>query len=179
MPYYRCMTCGKTFDPEKNEICPACGAAVAPSVLTRVERKQTAARLRAEGMYDYDEHCHEDDAWKDSYGAQAHRAAVQNHEANLRAGYRAHSAYDVTNRGANAAPPQGASAANPRGMAQGNGSPQYRTAAGTQTNRGQTRQTSNASALKFLLPLGIVFAIMLLKLLFSAIGSVSSGLYYP
>lgn len=97
---YCCQTCGKRFDPEKEEICPCCGAAAAPSVLTRIERKQTAARLRAEGMTHYDDHCHEDDAWKGSYGAQAHRAAVRSHEADLRAGYRAHDAADVTVRGA-------------------------------------------------------------------------------
>ena len=100
MPRCQCPVCGKIFDPERTEICPSCGAAVPPSVLTRVERKQTAARLRAEGMTHYDEHCHEDDVWKGSYGAQTHRAAVRSHEAALRAGYQAHSASDVTTRGA-------------------------------------------------------------------------------
>ena len=100
---YRCLSCSKVFDPEKNEICPACGAAVAPSVLTRIERKRTAVRLRAEGMTHYDDHCHEDDAWKGSYGAAAHRTAVRAHEAELRAGYAAHKASDVTTRGAEAA----------------------------------------------------------------------------
>ena len=162
MPSYRCLTCGKTFDPERNEICPSCGDAVAPSVLTRVERKQTAARLRAEGMYDYDDHCHEDDAWKNSYGAEAHKAAVQTHEANLRAGYSAHSAYDVT-----------------QSTAQGNAASQYRPVPGTQTNRNQSRNTPNLAALKFLIPLGIILTIILLNILFSAIGSLSSGYYFP
>jgi hypothetical protein len=101
---YRCQSCGKAFDPEKTEICPACGAAAAPSVMTRIERKRTAVRLRAEGMLHYDDHCHDDDAWKGSYGAQAHRSAVQAHEANIRANYRAHDAADVTTRDAKPAP---------------------------------------------------------------------------
>jgi hypothetical protein len=102
MPIYCCQTCGKRIDPDKEEICPACGTAVAPSVLTRVERKRTAARLRAEGMTHYDDHCHDEDSWRGSYGAQAHRAAVRSHEENLRAGYRAHSTADVTVRGTGA-----------------------------------------------------------------------------
>lgn len=143
MPSYRCITCGKIFDPEKYEICPGCGDAVAPSVLTRVERKRTAARLRAEGMYDYDDHCHEDDAWKGSYGSQVHRAAVQSHEANLRAGYNAHSAYDVTNRGA--------------------AQPAPRTT-GTQS----TRKPSPA-LIKFLLPLSIILVYILFRILLGII----------
>ncbi len=74
MPVYRCAVCGKTFDPEKNEICPRCGTIVAPSVLTQIERKQTAARLRADAMENDDTHCHEDDAWHGSRAAQLHRA---------------------------------------------------------------------------------------------------------
>lgn len=104
---YCCQTCGKRFDPERTEICPNCGTAAAPSVITRIERKQTAARLRAEGMTHYDDHCHEDDAWKGSYGAQSHRAAVRSHEANLRASYRAHDAADVTVRDAGPAQAEG------------------------------------------------------------------------
>ena len=46
---YRCEYCGKAFDPEKREVCPACGAAVPPSVLAKIERIRTAERLRAEG----------------------------------------------------------------------------------------------------------------------------------
>lgn len=143
MPIYRCITCGKTFDPERNEICPSCGAAVAPSVLTRVERKQTAARLRAEGMYDYDDHCHEDDAWKGSYGAQTHKAAVRTHEANLRAGYNAHSAYDVTNRGAAQPAPQ--------------------------TPRTQQTQKPAPTVFKFLLPLSILLVYILFRILLNSI----------
>lgn len=74
MPSYRCITCGKTFDPEKDEICPRCGTIVAPSVLAQIERKQTAARLRREAKENADPHCHEDDAWRGSSAAEAHRA---------------------------------------------------------------------------------------------------------
>ena len=94
MRNYKCASCGKLFDPEKNEICPRCGTAVAPSVLTRIERKRTAQRLRAEGKLNYDEHCHEDDAWKGSYGASTHRAAVRSHEASLRDNYASHKPAD-------------------------------------------------------------------------------------
>ena len=140
MPSYRCITCGKIFDPEKNEICPACGDAVAPSVLTRVERKQTAARLRAEGMYDYDDHCHEDDAWKGSYGSR--------HEANLRAGYNAHSAYDVTNRGAAQPVAQTVRA---------------------QTTQTRSAQTASPAIFKFLLPLSVLLVYILLRILLNAV----------
>ena len=146
MPRYCCMTCGKYFDPEKIEICPTCGAAAAPSVMTRVERKQTAARLRAEGMYDYDDHCHEDDAWKGSYGSQVHKTAVQAHEANLRAGYNAHSAYDVTNRGN----PQPA----PRAQA-----PQTR----------KTYKQPPNTLFRFLLPLSILLVYILFRILLNSI----------
>ena len=134
-------------------------------------RGAAAARLRAEGMYDYDEHCHEDDAWKNSYGAQTHKAAVQTHEANLRAGYNAHSAYDVTNRGTNAAYSQS--------TAQRNTTSQYPAAPGTQANRSQSRNTPNLAVLKFLIPLGIILTIILLNILFSAIDSLSPGYYFP
>lgn len=102
MRNYKCASCGKNIDPEKEDICPACGAAVAPSVMTRIERKRTAQRMRAEGKFNYDDHCHEDDSWKGSYGAQTHRAAVREHEANLRAGYAAHSSADNPTRVSNA-----------------------------------------------------------------------------
>ena len=99
---YKCPTCGKIYYPEKDEICPKCGDAAAPSVLTRIERKRTAERLRAEGKYHFDEHCHEDDAWRQSYGAGVHRAAVRSHEAALRANYAAHNAADNPTRVSNA-----------------------------------------------------------------------------
>lgn len=104
MRLYQCASCGKRFDPEKNEICPRCGAAVAPSVLTRMERKQTAQRLRADGKLNNDDHCHEDDSWTDSYGASTHLAAVKSHEATLRAGYASHQAADNPTRLSNANP---------------------------------------------------------------------------
>lgn len=91
---YPCQSCGRVFDPEKSDICPACGAAVSPSVLTRIERKKTARWLRAEGQTHYDEHCHEDDSWAGSYGAENHRAAVQSHESALRSNYAAHTPVD-------------------------------------------------------------------------------------
>ena len=74
MAYYKCAACGRSFNPERDEICPRCGTIVAPSVLAQVERKQTAARLRADALENEDTHCHEDDAWLGSYAAQAHRA---------------------------------------------------------------------------------------------------------
>ena len=155
MPSNRCLTCGKTFDPEKREICPACGAAVAPSVLTRVERKQTAARLRAEGMYDYDDHCHEDDAWKGSYGSQVHKTAVQAHEANLRAGYNAHSSYDVTTSGS---------------------VPGYQTrrvdlVSNTQTNRARPQVSPAVAVLRFLLPFSIILVAILFSILLTIVGN--------
>ena len=152
---YRCPTCGKSYDAEKTEICPACGAAVAPSVLTRIERKTTAARLRAEGMTHYDDHCHEDDAWKGSYGAQTHRAAVQSHEAQLRAGYRAHSEADVTTRG------------NPTPVA-----PAART---------QARKKPTPGIVKFLLPLSIILVYILFRILFSILAELRAfgGISFP
>lgn len=93
---YHCESCGKAFDPEKDELCPRCGATVRPSVLTGIQRKKNAAWLRSEGKY-ADPGCHEDDAWSGSYGARTHRAAVHAHEAELRAANVAH------NRAANAA----------------------------------------------------------------------------
>lgn len=101
---YQCASCGKRFDVEKNDVCPRCGAAVSPSVLTRMERKQTAERLRADGKLNYDDHCHEDDAWGDSYGKDAHRTAVKSHEAKLRADYAAHKSVDNPTRLSNANP---------------------------------------------------------------------------
>ncbi len=152
---YRCTNCGKYFNPEKTEICPACGTAAAPSVLTRIERKQTAARLRAEGMTHYDDHCHEDDAWRGSYGAQAHRAAVQSHEANLRAGYRAHSAYDVTTT---KAPP-------------GIRTSRVSAVTNTQTDRSKPQVSPALALLRILLPLGIIFIAILFSILISIVGS--------
>ena len=73
MRNYKCASCGKNFDPEKEDICPACGAAVAPSVMTRIERKRTAQRMRAEGKFNYDDHCHEDDSWKNRIAALGYR----------------------------------------------------------------------------------------------------------
>lgn len=159
MIIYRCPTCGKSFDAERNEICPACGAAVAPSVLTRIERKHTAARLRAEGMTHYDEHCHEDDAWKGSYGAQAHRAAVKSHEAELRAGYRAHSGADVTTRDSN--PVQGQTPTQ---------QPKFNYP--TQSTE-PYRQKPKAPVWKAFLP----FIIVILWLLFRFLGSIIRGLF--
>lgn len=86
---YRCESCGKTFNPEKEDLCPRCGATVRPSVLTGIQRKKNAAWLRSEGKF-ADPGCHEDDAWSASYGAQTHRAAVHAHEAELRAANVAH-----------------------------------------------------------------------------------------
>ena len=101
---YKCASCGRIFNPEKHEICPRCGDAVAPSVLTRIERKHTAQRMREEGRLNYDDHCHEDDAWTQSYGAGTHRAAVRSHEAALREQYAAHRAADNPTRLPNANP---------------------------------------------------------------------------
>ncbi|MBR3076900.1 MAG: hypothetical protein IKH07_03155 [Oscillospiraceae bacterium] len=98
MRKYRCEYCGKSFDPEKDCLCPGCGAAVPPSLMTRIERKETAVRLRAEGKLNYDDHCHEDDSWHESYGAQTHRAAVRQHEAELRSKYAAHKPADAPKR---------------------------------------------------------------------------------
>lgn len=86
---YRCESCGKTFNPEKEDLCPRCGATVRPSVLTGIQRKKNAAWLRSEGKF-ADPGCHEDDAWSASYGARTHRAAVHAHEAELRAANVAH-----------------------------------------------------------------------------------------
>lgn len=74
MSAYRCITCGKTFDPAKDEICPRCGTFVAPAVLTQIERQKTAARLRADALENDDPHCHEDDSWSGSRAARIHRA---------------------------------------------------------------------------------------------------------
>ena len=106
MASYRCESCGKNFDPEKSEICPKCGASIPPSLMTRIERKKTATRMRAEGKMNYDEHCHEDDSWRGSYGAQSHRSAVREHEAELRSNYAAHRPVDHPTRVSNANPAQ-------------------------------------------------------------------------
>ena len=112
---YKCASCGKVFYPEKDEVCPRCGDAAAPSVLTRIERKQAAQWLRSEGNHHYDEHCHDDDAWNRSYGADAHRAAVRSHEASLRANYAAHQPVDNPTQVSNANP-----AANPTRVSNAN-----------------------------------------------------------
>ena len=117
---YQCASCGKRFDIEKNDFCPSCGTAVPPSVLTRRERKETAERLRAEGKLNYDDHCHEDDAWHDSYGASTHRAAVRSHEAQLRANYSAHQSADNPTRLSNANPAANQSADNPTRLSNAN-----------------------------------------------------------
>ena len=166
MRNYRCATCGKLFDPEKNEICPACGTAVAPSALTRVERKQTAARLRAEGMTHYDDHCHEDDAWKGSYGAQTHRSAVRSHEQELRANYNAHSGADVTTRNG------GIVHTNPTRVSNANA---YRNAAGNRKKKmGDKIQEKPALMLLiFFFPALLAILMMLISMLFRAVGSFS------
>lgn len=120
MMKYKCPSCGKVFNPEKDEICPKCGEAAAPSVMTRLERRRAAQWLRAEGNHHYDEHCHDDDAWKQSYGADTHRAAVRSHEAELRAGYAAHKPVDNPTRLSNANP---ASPSNPNPTRLSNANP--------------------------------------------------------
>ena len=117
---YQCASCGKRFDIGKDDFCPSCGTAVPPSVLTRRERKETAERLRAEGKLNYDDHCHEDDAWHDSYGASTHRAAVRSHEAQLRANYSAHQSADNPTRLSNANPAANQSADNPTRLSNAN-----------------------------------------------------------
>ena len=117
---YQCASCGKRFDIGKDDFCPSCGTAVPPSVLTRGERKETAERLRAEGKLNYDDHCHEDDAWHDSYGASTHRAAVRSHEAQLRANYSAHQPADNPTRLSNANPAANQSAGNPTRLSNAN-----------------------------------------------------------
>lgn len=117
---YQCASCGKRFDIGKDDFCPSCGTAVPPSVLTRRERKETAERLRAEGKLNYDDHCHEDDAWHDSYGASTHRAAVRSHEAQLRANYSAHQPADNPTRLSNANPAANQSAGNPTRLSNAN-----------------------------------------------------------
>lgn len=165
MRNYRCISCGKLFDPEQFEICPKCGAAVAPSVMTRLERKHTAQRLRAEGKTNYDEHCHEDDAWKGSYGAGAHRLAVRAHESNLREGYAAHSPADNPN-------------ANPSRVS--NANPNRASGAGAAGQNGA--QTSRQNKLAELLQKhpALVFLIFLIPFFFalamSILGTVINGI---
>lgn len=78
MASYRCESCGKSFDPNKSEICPGCGAAVPPKVLTRLQRRQGAAGFVKEERDNHDPKCHEDDAWTGSYGEQQyHKRAAQ------------------------------------------------------------------------------------------------------
>ncbi len=95
---YRCPSCGKLYDPEKIELCPACGAAPAPSIWTGIERKRTAARFRDEERQGSHPHCHEDDAWTGSYGAKTHSAAVQRQEDHYRHAASAHSKQGKTGK---------------------------------------------------------------------------------
>ena len=156
---YQCASCGKYFNPEKDEICPKCGAAAAPSVMTRIERRRTAERLRAEGKFDYDDHCHEDDSWAGSYGASAHRAAVRSHEAQLRADYSAHRPADNPTRlsNANAA---GRPAATPAARPAANAAP--RPAARQRSSRTQNKPK----------PVSWVFLAWMLYVLFRVLAAV-------
>ncbi len=158
---YRCTSCGKAFDPEKTEICPRCGAAAAPSVMTRIERKHTAERLRAEGKTNYDEHCHEDDAWKDSYGASTHRAAVRQHETALRAGYRAHNPADAPN-----ANPTRVSNANPTRVSNANPARANGTNAGKQKGLAALLQKHPA----------LILLVFLIPFALSILGAVLAGI---
>lgn len=159
MRNYRCISCGKLFDPEKEEICPACGAAVAPSVLTRIERKRTAARLRAEGNTHFDERCHEDDGWSsNSYGAQSRQAAVRAHEAELRAGYAAHSSADHPTRVSNANP-KPSSGSNPSRVSNANAGQSAAPARKRKKTLGdRVHQNPALLLLILLLPLALAFA---------------------
>ena len=177
MPIYRCPQCGKSFNPEKLEICPRCGGAVAPSVMTRVERKQTAERLRAEGKMNYDEHCHEDDAWKDSYGASTHRAAVRAHESTIRAGYRAHSPADNPN-----ANPTRVSNANPTRVS--NANPAQTNARSSNKNMGPLEKLLQKHPAMILLVFLIPFFLFILINVLSGIvrflsSLVGSGSFFP
>lgn len=103
MMRYKCPTCGKAYNPERENICPRCGQATPPSVTTQIERRKIARWLRSEGSHSYDHHCHDDDAWAQSTeAAAARRAAVRSHEASLRAGYASHQAVDNPTRVSNA-----------------------------------------------------------------------------
>lgn len=79
MASYRCESCGKSFDPNKSEICPGCGAAVPPKVLTRLQRRQGAAGFVQEERENHDPKCHEDDAWTGSYGEQQYHKRGERH----------------------------------------------------------------------------------------------------
>ena len=163
---YQCASCGKRFDIEKNDFCPSCGTAVPPSVLTRRERKETAERLRAEGKLNYDDHCHEDDAWHDSYGAGKHRAAVRSHEAQLRANYSAHQAADNPIRLSNANP-----GANPTRLS--NANPAARPDARNSSSRNKSTQ----------LPVGFwivaaIAALIFFRVLATIFGSSAAGDFF-
>lgn len=159
---YPCQSCGKVFDPEKSDICPACGAAVSPAVLTRIERKNIARWLRTEGQTHYDEHCHEDDAWAGSYGAQTHQAAVRSHEAELRAGYAAHIPADHPSLRAGTTLPEEASGAN------------------SQRNAKQSEKKSRAPLLIFFIILVIYFLIRIIpEILENLVENGFSGFGFP
>ena len=168
---YQCASCGKRFDIEKNDFCPSCGTAVPPSVLTRRERKETAERLRAEGKLNYDDHCHEDDAWHDSYGASTHRAAVRSHEAQLRANYSAHQSADNPTRLSNANPAANQSADNPTRLS--NANPAARPAVRNTSSRKKNTE----------LPIGFwivaaIAALIFFRVLATIFGSSSAGDFF-
>ena len=76
MKNYRCHECGKLYDPVKKDLCPACGAAPAPGLLSTIERRRSAAEHLREERGNSAADCHEDDAWTGSYGAQVHSHAA-------------------------------------------------------------------------------------------------------
>lgn len=75
MKNYRCPSCGKRYDPAKEDLCPYCGDPPAPGILSSIERERSEFRHREEIRRDSDPHCHEDDAWTGSYGARVHEHA--------------------------------------------------------------------------------------------------------
>ena len=79
MASYRCESCGKSFDPNKSEICPSCGSAVPPKVLIRIQRRQGVAGFLREERENHDPKCHEDDAWTGSYGEQLYHQRSSGH----------------------------------------------------------------------------------------------------
>ena len=79
MAKFQCGSCGKKFDVSKNEICPACGAAVQPSVLIKYQRRQGAAGFLREEREGHDPKCHDDDAWTGSYGDKVYHQREHDH----------------------------------------------------------------------------------------------------